>query len=70
MVSNNHKPSNYLFIVYLAKKGRGSSSILISTMGQARIQNSKRRKMDDDNDPMQMNAPMAGNDPNQMHMND
>lgn len=38
-------------------------------MGQARIQ-TKRRKVVDDIDPMQMNAPMVGDGPNQMQMND
>ena len=38
-------------------------------MGQARI-HTKRRKVVDDNDQMQMNAPMAGDGPNQMQMNE
>ena len=57
----------------LDKKGRGSSSILISTMGQARMQ-SKRRKVNEEEDDqipmnMPMNAPMAGDGPNQMQDN-
>ena len=59
--------------LFIAKKGRGSSSILISTMGQARMQ-TKRRKVVDEVDQkhanMNMNVPMAGDDPNQMQMND
>ena len=58
------------FNIYVDKKGRGSSSILISTMGQARM-HSKRRKVNEEEDaqiPMNvpMNAPMAGDGPNQM----
>jgi hypothetical protein len=56
------------FVLSVAKKGRGTSSILISTMGQARMQ-TKRRKIVDDDEQMQMNAPMAGDHPNQMQMN-
>ena len=37
-------------------------------MGQARMQ-TKRRKIVDDDEQMQMNAPMAGDHPNQMQMN-
>ena len=37
-------------------------------MGQARMQ-TKRRKIVDEDDQMQMNAPLAGDDPNQMQMN-
>ena len=54
-------------LFFTAKKGRGTSSILISTMGQVRMQ-TKRRKIVDD-EQMQMNAPMAGDVPNQMQMN-
>ena len=52
-----------IFNIFVAKKGRGSSSILISTMGQARMM-TKRRKVAEEEDqvPMNMNinAPMAG----------
>ena len=37
-------------------------------MGQARMQ-TKRRKIVDDDEQMQMNVPMAGNQSNQMQMN-
>ena len=56
------------FVLSVAKKGRGTSSILISTMGQARMQ-TKRRKVVDDDEQMQMNVPMAGDQLNQMQMN-
>ena len=59
-----------IFNIVVDKKGRGTSSILISTMGQARMQ-SKRRKVNEEEDaqiPMNvpMNAPIAGDGPNQM----
>ena len=61
------------FNIYVDKKGRGSSSILISTMGQARMQSKRRKVNEEENDQipmnMPMNAPMAGDGINQMQDN-
>ena len=57
------------FNIYVDKKGRGSSSILISTMGQARMHSKRRKVNEEENDQIPMNAPMAGDGPNQMQDN-